>query len=97
MKTADLLALSNCVNEVLNNSSVDAHDCVLRIGISIEKLKSVHSSLKSILNENNTGYERCDVWKNGDSIQLISITAYGDPVDMGIDELKSKGLAFLNE
>ena len=45
LSSHELVALSNCVNELLHNSDVDEHDCQSRIGITHQKLKSLHRDL----------------------------------------------------
>ena len=87
----DLTALVNCANEVLSNSTVDEHDCHTRIGIDHPKLKNLLSDLITAVDSDVAqAAEIFDAWRDGASIQIRASSAFGDPADLGFDEVRKK-------
>lgn len=90
LSSSELTAISNSLSEVLNCSSVTESNCASKIGITHNELKRLHKSVVQITEETdkNDG-EIFQVWQDAASIQLRAISAYGDPADLGFDEVNS--------
>lgn len=87
----ELTALANCANEVLHNSTVDEHDCATRLGVEYKKLKSLHRDLiAAVDSEKAPAAEVFEAWRDGASIQIRAISAFGDPADLSFDEVRDK-------
>lgn len=98
LSSDELLAMANALNEVINNSDIDDCDCSTRIGIGYGQLKELHESTTQILEENNNrNGEIFEAWKYGESIQIRAISAYGDPADLGYEEVKETILKLMRE
>lgn len=94
----ELIAIANCANEVLHNSTIDEHDCATRLGIDQEKLKSLHRDLIAAVDSEKTlAAEVFEAWRDGASIQIRAISAYGDPADLSSDEVRDKIQPILDE
>ena len=50
---AELVAINNCINEVVNNSNVDEHDCHTRIGITLPELEALLSEVGAAIRSSN--------------------------------------------
>lgn len=86
----EVLALANVVNELLNNSTVDEHDCTARIGIDLQQLKNLHKELIAAVESPKVdSLEVFEAWRDGESLQLLAISVYGDPADLALDEFKA--------
>ncbi len=97
LTSEEILALANSINEVLHNSSIDEHDCHSRIGIDHNDLQELHRSLlETMRSAKSTEPEIFDAWRDGESIQIRAISAFGDPADLGIDEVSDKFRALLD-
>ena len=82
----ELVALSNCVNEVVNNSNVDEHNCHTRIAMSLPELRSLLGDLGSAIDAAGTDpFELFEANKEGFSIQLRAISALGCPADLSYE------------
>ena len=96
LSSDEILAIANSMNEVLHNSSIDEHDCHSRIGIDHNDLQELHRSLlETMRSAKSTESEVFDAWRDGESIQIRAISAFGDPADLGIDEVADKLRALL--
>ncbi|MEI6051895.1 MAG: hypothetical protein WCQ44_04270, partial [Opitutaceae bacterium] len=83
----ELIALSNCLNEVINNSDIDERDCGTRVGVSLNELRNIHSSIKeSLAMKRADSTELFQMWRDGFSLQLKAISAFGDPADLSFAE-----------
>ncbi len=91
LSSDEILALANSMNEVLHNSSIDEHDCHSRIGIDYHDLQELHRSLLDIMrSEKSPESEIFDAWRDGESVQIRAISAFGDPADLGLEEVSDK-------
>ena len=98
LSTDELLALANSLNEVLNNSSIDEHDCHTRIGIDYDKLQELHRNLLEVKQfEMSPDSEIFDAWRDGESVQIRAISVFGDPADLGFEEVSDKLRALLED
>jgi hypothetical protein len=98
LSSDEILALANSMNEVLHNSSIDEHDCHRRIGINYHDLQEIHRSLFDIMRSAKSAEpEVFDAWRDGESMQIRAISVYGDPADLGLDEVSDKIRALLEE
>ncbi len=98
LSNEELIALANCANEALHNSTVDEHDCATRLGIGHEKLKSLHRFLRAAVDsEKAAALEVFEAWRDGASIQIRAISAFGDPADLSFDEVRDKIQPLLDE
>ena len=98
LSSEELTALANCANEVLHNSTVDKHDCSTRLGIDHEKLKSLHGALIAAADSQKApAAEIFEAWRDGASIQIRAISAFGDPADLSFDEVRDKIQPLLDE
>ena len=94
----ELTTLANCANEVLHNSTVDERDCATRLGIGREKLKSLHRDLIAAADfKKAPAAEVSEAWRDGASIQIRAISAFGDPADLSFDEVREKIQPILDE
>jgi len=94
----ELLALANCLNEVLHNSDIDADDCGTRIGVGLEALAALHRDLKAELDRPAASQaEVFEAWRDGESAQIRAISVFGDPADLSLDELREKIQPLLDE
>lgn len=85
----ELVALNNCVNELLNNSSLTSDDCEARIGMKIDTLRELGATLSATVDAAGSDeFERFDAWRDGASIQIIAISATGDPADRSDDSVR---------
>lgn len=98
LSSDEILALANSMNEVLHNSSIDEHDCHSRIGIDYHDLQELHRSLLEIIRlAKSPESEIFDAWRDGESLQIRAISAFGDPADLGLDEVSDKIRALIEE
>jgi hypothetical protein len=98
LSSEELTALANCVNEVLDNSTLDEHDCATRLGIDYEELKGLHRALVAAVDsENGSVTEVFEAWRDGASVQIRAISAFGDPADLSFEEVRSKIQPILDE
>ncbi len=98
LSNQELTALANCANEVLHNSTVDEHDCATRLGIDREKLKNLHRELIAAVDLKEVpDSEVFEAWRDGASIQIRAISAFGDPADLSFDEVRDKIQPILDE
>lgn len=98
LSSDEILALANSMNEVLSNSSIDEHDCHTRIGISYEKLQELHRNLLEVMrSEKSPVSEVFEAWRDGESVQIRAISVFGDPSDLGFDEVSDKLHALLED
>lgn len=86
----ELLALANCLNEVLHNSTIDAANSGTRLGVSIDTLQKLHAEISESLSRPREESEQFHLWRDQASLQLRAITSYGDPADLGFDELRGR-------
>lgn len=85
----ELVALHNCVDELLYNSSLTSDDCEARIGMKLNTLRELGATLSATVDAAGSDeFERFGAWKDGESIQIIAISAAGDPVDLSDDEVR---------
>lgn len=85
----ELVGLAGALNEVINNSDIDLNNCSTRVGINFDQLEEVHASTIQILNEKDKkDGEVFEAWRDGESIQIRAISAYGDPADLGYQEVE---------
>jgi hypothetical protein len=91
----ELLATSNCLNEVLHNSNVDEDDCHSRIGISRSCLQRLHRELGAAIASERSEPEIFEAWIDSASVQVRAISVYGDPADLGLDEFRDTVLPIL--
>ena len=91
LSSDEIMALANSMNEVLHNSSIDEHDCLSRIGIEYLDLQELHRSLLDMMRAaKSSESEVFDVWRDGESVQIRAISVFGDPADLGLDEVSDK-------
>jgi hypothetical protein len=85
----EIRALANSLNEVLNNSSVDEHDCSARVGVGLAELKRLKAEISSVLDSRVSGSsEIFEAWPDSGSVQIRSISVFGDPADLSYDEVR---------
>lgn len=85
----EFLAIANSLNEVLNNSSVGERDCDTILGIGLAELKHLHNSITSALDSRDSASaEIFEAWPDGSSVQVRSISVFGDPADLSHDEVR---------
>jgi hypothetical protein len=98
LSSDEILALANSMNEVLHNSSIDEHDCHSRIGIDYHDLQELHRSLLDMMRSAKASEsEVFDVWRDRESVQIRAISVFGDPADLGLDEVSDKIHPLLEE
>ena len=91
LSSEELTALANCANEVLHDSTIDDCNCATRLGIDHKNLKSLHRDLiAAIDSEKSPDAEIFEAWRDGASIQIRAISAFGDPADLSYDEVRAK-------
>ena len=98
LSSDEILALTNSMNELLHNSSIDEHDCHSRIGIDYHELQELHRSLLDMMRSvKSSESEVFDVWRDGESVQIRAMSVFGDPADLGLDEVSDKIRPLLEE
>jgi len=98
LSSNEILALTNSMNEVLHNSSIDECDCHSRIGVAYHDLQELHRSLLVLMRSDKSQQsETFDAWRDGESVQICAISVFGDPADLGLDEVSDKIRALLEE
>jgi len=86
LKNEELIALSNTLNEVLNNSSISIEDCQTRIGFPHEDLQRLFAEIASAVDAAGSDpFELFEATKEGFSLQLRAISAIGAPADLSYD------------
>lgn len=89
LKHQELVSVYNCLNELLNSSDITSEDCETRIGMKLNALRELLSSFSAAVdNSGRDEFERFEAWKEGESIQIIAISAAGDPADLSYDEVR---------
>lgn len=89
LKHEELIAVNNSLNELLNNSSITSEDCQTRIGMTLNALRELGTAFSAAVDVAGTEeFERFHAWKDGASLQLIAISAAGDPADLSYDEVR---------
>ena len=90
LSNEELVALANCANEVLHNSTLDERDCHTRLGLDYEKMKSLQRDLgAAVESKKSSEAEVFEAWRDGASIQIRAISAFGDPADLSFEEVRS--------
>ena len=85
--TADeMVAISNALNEVCNGIHIEDAEFETRLGLPRSVLQGILADLNTTASIPKA--ERSDAWSDGSSVQVICITAFGDPVDMSSEEAR---------
>jgi hypothetical protein len=84
----ELLGVSNAVNAICDGAEIKEAEFETRLGVTRELLRAVLHAFRQVPMVTEQ-YERCDVWSDESSVQVICITANGDPVDMGCEEART--------
>ena len=98
LSASELVALANCTNEVLNNSSLDEHDCHSRIGVEHRELIRLQQEISAAIESKKLDdTDLFEVWRDGESVQIRAVSVFGDPADLGFEEFRSKVQPILDE
>jgi hypothetical protein len=85
-----LIGLTNALNEVCNGVHIDDAEFPTRLGQSRDSLRETLRAALTALEAPIAGStELVSVWRDGASVQVRAISAFGDPVDMGEDEAEA--------
>jgi hypothetical protein len=85
----DLLGASNALNEVCNGIDIGDAEFQTRLGRTRTDLRRTLQAFSDALcSPVEASSELVTVWRDGMSIQVRAISAFGDPVDMGVDEAR---------
>ena len=86
----DLLGASNALKEVCNGIDIDDAEFQTRLGRTRADLRRTLQAFSEALRSPvEASSELVTAWRDGVSIQVRAISAFGDPVDMGVDEAKA--------
>jgi hypothetical protein len=91
LSSEELAAMTNALNEVCHGLDIPDREFQTRLGESREFLQNVLSDLNNDVHPRCCNYEVLDVSAESNSIMIRSITAHGDPVELG--EEKARELA----
>lgn len=86
MTLADLLAISNALNEVCNGIHIPDVDFHNRLGVTREEARSTLDEVSAAFDATASGTEVCRAWNDGGSVMIKAVTVAGDPVELGEQE-----------
>ena len=84
----ELVGIFNALNEVCNNSRLSDDEFQTRLGVTRESLADLLARMSSRINVKLRAAERADVWAQDGAVHIVCISAYGDPVELGVGEAR---------
>lgn len=88
LSSEEVMAISNAINEVCNGVAISDWEFQTRLGFDRKFLQTVLSGLVGTVGQELRSNEAVNVWADNSSVMLRSITAFGDPVEMGENEIE---------
>jgi hypothetical protein len=86
----DLVGANNALNEVCNGIDIEDAEFQTRLGQTrIALRKTLHAVSEALVTPIEASSDTVTAWCDEASVQIRAISAFGDPVDMGVDEAKA--------
>jgi hypothetical protein len=88
ISTADLLAISNALNEICNGVHIADTEFQTRLGVSRAQALSTLSRVLAAHDAPETDMEVCTAWEDHGGVMVKAITVHGDPAELGEAEAR---------
>lgn len=82
----ELIGICNALNELCNDLQFSESEFQTRLGVTRDFLAGVLAQMPCKANSQQSDNERTAVWADQGSVQIVCVSAYGDPVDLSTDE-----------
>jgi len=82
----EMIGICNALNELCNDRQFSESEFQTRLGVTRNFLVGVLAQMPSKANSQQGDIERTAVWADQGSVQILCVSAYGDPVDLSTVE-----------
>ena len=85
----ELVGICNALNEICNDRHLADVEFQTRLGVTREFLVGLINQMPGEVSPCQGATERADVWAAEGAVHMLSVSAYGDPVELNGEEARA--------